>query len=98
MSTVIEKYYHDANLKGALLKQKLQKFERNPDIASEFEYWIQNKKYTEKEPIEIEGYTAKALAELSEYLCGEGSFLVLIELREKPEKALKRIAGGFKRM
>ena len=96
MSAVIEKYYHDANLKDTLLKQKLQKFGRNPDIASEFEYWIQNKTYTETDPIEIEGYTAEALSELSEYLRGEGSFLVLIELRENPEKALKRIAGGFK--
>ena len=45
----------------------------------------------------MEGYTAKKLSELSEYLNGDGAFVLLIELRENPEKAHRRIMQGFKR-
>ena len=44
----------------------------------------------------MEGYTAKKLSELSEYLDGDGAFVLLIELRENPDKARKRITNGFK--
>lgn len=43
-----------------------------------------------------EGYTAKKLAGMSKYLNGEGAFMMLIELRENPEKALAQIQDGFK--
>ena len=44
----------------------------------------------------INGYTAEKLSQLSPYLVGEASFLVLIELRENPKKATSKIAKGFK--
>lgn len=46
--------------------------------------------------ISVEGYTAKSLAALSEYVDGEAAFMLLIELRDSPDKALHRIKGGFK--
>ena len=47
--------------------------------------------------VTVEGYTAKRLAEESQYLNGEGAFMMLIELRENPKKALEQIAKGLKR-
>lgn len=44
-----------------------------------------------------QGYTAEKLASLSEYLDGEGTFDLLVELRENTEKGLVRISRGFKR-
>ena len=45
----------------------------------------------------VEGYSASQLAAITEYLDGESAFLLLIELRENPQKAKKRISDGFKR-
>ena len=96
MSKRIESYYTENNIPAILLKQKLDRFERHKDIAAEFEYWIEHKRYIEKGCI-VEGYSAARLAELTQYLDGEGAFIMLIELREEPRKALKRISEGFKR-
>ena len=95
MSKIIEDYYKQSKVMPLLLKQKLSKFQRNEDIQKEFEYWIQHKEYV-RDGISIEGYTAKKLSELSIYIDGEAAFMLLIELREVPEKALRRIQGGFK--
>ena len=98
MNDIIRQFYEKNDLPKPIVEQKVAAFSRHSDIAEEFEQWITNKTYKTQGAVTVEGYTAKSLAELSEYLRGEGSFLVLIELREKPEKALKRIAGGFKWM
>ena len=94
MSKVIETYYKDAGIMPLLLKQKMAAFEKHLDIAAEFEYWISNKEYLDG--VNIEGYTAKSIAALSPYMDGEGAFQLLIELRERPDKAKKRINDGFK--
>ena len=96
MSEIIKNFYEENKIPAVLLKQKIAKFDKHLDIASEFEYWIQNKVY-KPDGISEEGYTAKRLAEESEYMNGEGAFMMLIELRENPKKALEQIAKGFKR-
>lgn len=93
---IIEEYYKQSNVLPLLLKKKLSMFERNKDIASEFELWIQTGKYVENNCVKVEGYTAKSLSELSHYVDGEAAFTLLIELRENPTKALDRISRGFK--
>ena len=45
MNKVIEQYYKDAHIMPLLLKKKMAAFEKHPDIAGEFEYWIINKQY-----------------------------------------------------
>ena len=45
MNKVIEQYYKSANIMPLLLKKKMAAFEKHPDIASEFEYWINNKQW-----------------------------------------------------
>lgn len=97
MNAVLKKYYEKNKVPGMLLEKKMAKFDNNPDIASEFAYWIENKEYKTDGALCIEGHTAKSLSEVSQYLEGEGAFMMLIELRENPERALSQIAKGFKR-
>ena len=66
------------------------------DVAAEFEYWIKEHAYKTEEAVTVEGYTARTLSAISEYLDGEGAFMLLIELREDPKKAHDRINGGFR--
>lgn len=96
MSTIIEQYYMKNNIPFPMLKSKLLKFEKYPDIATEFEYWIINNNYHTENAVCVEGYTAKELSEKSPYLNGEGTFMMLIELRETPNIALQKITKGFK--
>lgn len=95
MSKIIENYYKQTNVMPLLLKQKMSKLQRNEDIMSEFEYWIEHKQYIQN-GVSIKGYTARSLAELSVYTDGEAAFMFLIELRETPDRALRRIKDGFK--
>ena len=96
MSKIIEEYYAKAKVMPLLLKTKMAKLSKHSDIAAELEYWITEKKYKETNCVAVEGYTAKKLSEMSQYLDGEGAFMLLIELRENPAKALDKIANGFK--
>ena len=96
MSLIINQFYESNKIPKILLSQKITKLEQNKDIASEFEYWIENRTYKSEGAVTVEGYTAKALAAESKYLDGEGAFMMFIELREKPERALKQIKRGFK--
>lgn len=94
MSEIVESYYREANVMPFLLKQKTEKLQRNEDILKEFEYWIEHGTYLPN-GVSVEGYTAQSLAKLSEYIDGEAAFMLLIELREAPEKALHRIKNSF---
>lgn len=94
MKQAIVEYYSQAPLVPYLLQQKMDKLQRNSDICDEFEYWILNKEY-KADGLVINGYSAKSLAGMSRFLDGEGAFMLLIELRENPEKALKQIKQGF---
>ncbi len=96
MNDTIRQFYEKNDLPKPIIEQKVTAFSRHSDIAEEFEQWITNRTFKEQDAVAIEGYTAKKLAELSEYLNGEGAFILLIELREQPEKAHKRITNGFK--
>ncbi len=93
--TPIEEYYSKMGLPTILVKNKVASFDKHSDIKGEFEEWISTGSYKETDAIEVEGYTAKSLAEISEYLDGEGAFSLLVQLREDPDKAKDRISRGF---
>lgn len=59
MSKIIKEYYSKVKVMPLLLETKLSKFDKNPDIATEFEYWIVKKQYKETHCVVVEGYTAK---------------------------------------
>ena len=96
MSGKIEQFYKRSGMPEGLISKKLSEFERNPDIADEFEYWIDNKEF-KTGGVNVQGYDAPKLASLSEYIKGEGAFILLVELRENPKRALDRINRGFKK-
>lgn len=97
MSNIIESFYLENNTPKALLKQKVAMFDHHRDIAVEFEKWIVSNEYVTDHAVCVEGYTAKRLAETFENLNGEGAFVMLVELRENPKKALGQISKGLKR-
>lgn len=96
MNDIIRQFFEKYNLPKPIVEQKVAAFRRHSDIAEEFEQWITDRTYKSQDAVTIEGYTAKKLSELSEHLNGDGAFVLLIELREHPEKARKRITNGFK--
>lgn len=95
MSKIIEEYYARADVAPLFLKMKFAKLNKHPDISAEFEHWISKQKY-KAAGIKVNGYSAKDLAKLSPFLDGEGAFMLLIELRENPDNAMKKIKKGSK--
>ena len=95
MLETIERYYKNISGIEAQVKGKIEKLKRNKDVMEEFANWINTKKYSVP-AVEAEGYTAEKLAAMSRFLQGEGAFMLLIELRESPVIARKRIEEGFK--
>lgn len=96
MVDVVRDYYQRATISENIIKNKIQMFERNADIKREFEHWIKTKEFFENEQVVVQGYSAKQISEMSKYMIGEGAFVMLIELRENPENALKKIKNGFR--
>lgn len=97
MSEIIKKFYEENKMPKQIVEQRLRQFEKHKDIAEEFEIWIRERTYKTVGAVVVEGYTAKKLTDVSEYLNGDGSFMMLMELRDNPQKAYERIANGFKR-
>ena len=91
----IELYYKELGLMPLLAKRKLEDYKRNPDIANEFIYWIESKNYLVDMCIDIEGFTAHDIAARFPQLDADSVFSLMIELREKPDLAKKRISAGF---
>lgn len=94
--SIIRKYYDKTKLPNMLIDRNVALFDKHPDIKKEFEHWLETKEYIVDNAVSVEQYTAKSLSELSDFLDGEGAFLMLVQLRETPKKALAKIARGFK--
>ena len=92
---IIRNYYEQVKLPSVLIDNKVSVFDKHPDIKKEFEYWIENREYIIGDCVEVENYTAKIIAEKFPVLDGEGAFSLLVQLRDNPEKANKRIKRGF---
>lgn len=96
MTEIIEKYYEQNGILPFLLQMKAENLERNPDIEAEFAYWLTTGQYKAPDDcVCVDGYSAEKLAALSEYVDGEGAFMLLIELREDNKRAKERISEGF---
>ena len=95
MMNIIRSYYEKAGIPTIMINKKMASFEKNPDIANEFEHWIQTKEYIIEDCVTVENYTAEKISKLSEFMEGEGAFSLLVQLRENPQKALERIKEGF---
>jgi len=95
MQQIID-FFKSAGLPEYAVQKNIKSFERNPDIAAEFIEWLNTGKYKEDDPLSIEGYTARDIVTLADFLEGAGAFNFLITLRERPEKAKGYIRDGFK--
>ena len=95
MSEVIKAYYEKTKLEKRHITSKLNLFNAHKDIEYEFEYWIKNGEYLTK-GVSVEGYTAEELSKQSEFLDGEGAFILLIELRNNPSRVRDMLKEGFK--
>ena len=89
---IISSYLNQYDSPDYIKSSKIDKYKNNEDIAKEFRYWIDNKKYMTKNCVNVDGYTAKKISNHSELLDGEGAFSMLIELREDPKKAKKKLS------
>lgn len=92
----IRRYFASLKLPEHSYERNVSGFERNPDIASELVRWLKTKEYPVDNAIEVEGYTARKIAQMAPILDGVGAYNFLITLREKPERAKKYITEGFK--
>ena len=45
MSDIIKRFYQKAGTPPGLLQKKVLGFEKHVDIAEEFEYWIEHRKF-----------------------------------------------------
>lgn len=93
MSGIVKEYYEKAHVQPFLIEEKLRVLDKHQDICKEFEAWITTKKYVDS--VVVDGYTASAIAKMSNNVAGEGAFMMLIELRENPERAKRLIKSGF---
>lgn len=93
LSSVVKEYYKKAGIVPALLNSKISKLERHPDVLAEFVEWIKTGSYKETDYVEVAGYTAKSVAAVSSFLDGEAAFMMLIDLREKPVQAKKKLSN-----
>ena len=85
----------ETELNSEIVNEMLSGFIRNPDIGLEFEKRIINQEYETENPIRIEGYTAKDIAELAPFMEVLGVYNFMVSLREYPEYALMSIKAGF---
>ena len=95
LSSVVKEYYKKAGIVPALLNSKIGKLERHPDVLEEFAEWIKTGCYKEIDCVEVAGYSAKRLAALTPFLDGEGAFITLIDLREKPVATENKLSKAF---
>ena len=97
INTLKEYMEKEVNVPSERIEVYLSNFKKHPDIGLEFEQWVILRKHKTKNPIKVEGYTAKDIAELAPFLSGLGVYNYMISLREYPDYALLYIKWGFPR-
>jgi len=74
-------------------ESKLSKYE---DIKNEFETWIDTQEYPDNGVL-INGYNAKKISKMADFMNGLGVYNFLVTLRDNPEFAFNTINDGFRR-
>lgn len=88
---------NERNQKPEVAAKILSPFAKHDDIRTELKNWIEQREYTQDNPLIIEEYTAKTISELAPFMDGVGVYNFMITLRERPVVAKKIIADGFPR-
>lgn len=96
--TKVEQYLKEESmLTPVLLNRTIAKLKKHPDIFEEFEQWVDSREYKIDDAVNVEGYSAKNIADLAPFLDGLGVFNFLVTLRENPARGKDIIASGFPR-
>jgi len=93
---LVEKYF--TNEKHMSHEEALKNYEeiaKHPAILKEFLFWVYTGQYVSK--VKVEGYTARQIFDMANYLDGVGVFNFLITLIERPKEGIATIQDGFKR-
>ena len=93
-SRIIQYLFKKGLKNPALAGELAKKLTKYSDIKHEVLFWLINNQFPEN-GLDIHGYTAAKIAELAPFLDGIGVYDFLVDLRENPDQAQKRIAAGF---
>ena len=97
MNKIINYLVNERNQKPEVASKIASPFEKHNDIRAELEKWLEQRKYSQDNPLIIEGYTAESISKLASFMDGVGVYNFMVTLRERPDNAKKIIAEGFPR-
>lgn len=92
---ICEYFKNEINKSDAVLKIIFKDVSKYDDIFNEFNKYLIKKTYDLPNPVSVEGYTAKQIAELNPNFKATGVYTFLNYLREKPDEAKDIIKKGF---
>ena len=97
MNNLIKKYCIDELQVSTEEAERLcAKVSKYTDIRDEFLNWLSGRNYDMIDtPMNIAGYSAKAIHEIAPSLTGIGVYNFLVTLRDNPALAKEIIASGF---
>ncbi len=92
---IIDYFKNEIGKSDAVYKVLFKNLSKYDDIFNEFTKYLVQKTYDIPNAINVEGYTAKQIAELNSNFKATGVYTFLNYLREKPEEAKETIRKGF---
>ena len=92
---IIDYFKNELNKNDIVSKKIFNDLSKYDDIFNEFTKYLVQKNYDIYNAINVEGYTAKQIAELNPRFEATGVYTFLEYLREKPEEAKEIIRKGF---
>lgn len=92
---IIDYFKNEIGKSDAVYKLLFKDLSKYDDIFNEFTKYLVQKTYDIPNAINVEGYTAKQIAELNPNFKATGVYTFLNYLREKPEEAKETIRKGF---
>lgn len=92
---IIDYFKNEIGKSDAVHKLLFKDLSKYDDIFNEFTKYLVQKTYDIPNAINVEGYTAKQIAELNPNFKATGVYTFLNYLREKPEEAKETIRKGF---
>lgn len=92
---IIDYFKNEIGKSDAVHKLLFKDLSKYDDIFNEFTKYLVQKTYDIPNAINVEGYTAKQIAELKPNFKATGVYTFLNYLREKPEEAKETIRKGF---
>ena len=92
---IIDYFKNELNKNDIVSKKIFNDLSKYDDIFNEFTKYLVQKTYDIPNAINVEGYTAKQIAELNPNFKATGVYTFLNYLREKPKEAKETIRKGF---